>query len=350
MNDSKVTNVQLSSPTANTNVRSPVEINVPVSKTSNQTTDVSGVVDETITEVLQGKGNIPIHTPSTPQQTKPSLIARMVLESNEPTTTKTYVSPLYQEQQPSMPTSNGQSIIHITEQGVFPSIAEQNQMNTSSATNNTKKRVGSKPTSNTKPKRTTKSMVSTSPVTSTSNIGSKPSPWSDTRTSSSSGDSATITSVGLSDYSFISSSLNISDVNQINYPVSSPERIQVIHTNDQHHGIMLHDIFSPENDKEFHSSTPPPLKLPMSSSMNSVSIENSSDTSNVLITNTNDPFDDFLSPNPLSSSSIWQEDQVTSTVMIPSDPPNNVLPEQQSYSRNDPYLKSQVRLLFDVQS
>jgi hypothetical protein len=366
MNDSRATSTQQSTPQTNKNIRSPVELlNIRTPENTNQTKNTLEVVDETITEVLQGKGSIPTHKSSTPsvppQKTKQPLSSQIVWESNGPVTTKTYVSPLHQEQQSSISnsntsTSNGEIITHITGQGVFPSITEQSQMN------NTKKRVRSKPTSNQKPKRTTKSKINvsqikTSPGTPKSNIGGKPASWSDALVSSSSVDSAKMTSIGLSDHYPINDSLEMPEIDHDIFkdPMSNTEGIQIIPTNDQHHGIDIDYLFSPKNEKNFNSSTPPSSLVLMPSTtnqlLNELSLENSSDTSNVLETNATDIYEELLAA---FSEPTREENPVTSTVTNSSDLHNNYPPEQQSYSQNDLYfetnLQTQVRLLSDVQS
>jgi len=70
-----------------------------------------------------------------------------------------------------------------------------------------------------------------------------------------------------------------------------------------------------------------------------------------------DVYEHFLNPLPITSTAVWQENQVTSSVATPPDFQLNSFPQtsqttQQQYytSISDENYHSQVRLLFDVQS
>ena len=142
--------------------------------------------------------------------------------------------------------------------------------------------------------------------------------------------------------------------------VSVPNDIREhILESDRYYAFELDDVFSSKTDEHFNSSTPPPPPLSSMStstmipgqSLTSLSGEKSSTTS---VTKPSDVYEDFFSNHILSSSSTWQEDQVTSSVLTPPDIQNTPVPQQQYNSQTFDYIDSdpqpQVRLLFDVQS
>jgi len=377
-------------------VRSPVELDISESPYLNQTKlSPEAVVDQTITEVIKGKGDIPIRkpsTPTTPQKYKrPPLSAQLVWESNGPTpTTRTFCLPLHQEQQLSTTydsnnsTLSLQNFADITEV-IRPNSTEQNQMNTVSqqpATKNTKKRNRLRPTNNTASKRTANiqqqqeqaqissshqdiSQTRTSPVTSTSNVINQRMSWLDTpissSSSSSSGSATNAHNVNQNQH-LPNDSLEIPDIDRDNDMLNCSDFNDNIHIiyRDVGHEIELDDLFSQKLDRPFVSSTPPPMSSPpMSTSitnqtMKPPSTEKSSNTLLASITHSDDIFDNYFLTGTSYSSISFEENQVTSSVLTPPDPQNNHVPQQQYYSPTNTYtdsnLETQVRLLFDVQS
>jgi hypothetical protein len=360
-------------------VRSPVKLDISASQNINQIKmSPDAIMEQTICEVAKGKGDISVGKSSTaPQQQKPSLTSQIVWESNGSTpTTRTCSSPSHHKQQLSTydsttSTLSRQNVVAATQQVICSNLSEQSQMGTLSqqpTTKNNKNKNRSKSTNNSESKRTKKSIINTqrqttissshqdisptitSHVTSTSN---KRMSWSDTpiSSSSSSGD-VTIPYVENSKQHLTNDALQMPDIDNLNYSVFDDEQIQTIYPNNDHHQIELDDIFSSKIDDPFTSSTPPPLSsLSMSESLlNQVSAEKSSSTS---ITSLPNPLDVYENYFP-SSSSTWEENQVTSSVLTPPDAQNNQLPQRQYYSQTNTFtnsnLPSQVRLLFRVQS
>jgi hypothetical protein len=355
-NDIQINTVQQSSPHTNPNVRSPVKIDIPGSENLNQPKrSPEEMVDETICEVVEGKGNISLlnsSTSTTSPQRKSSVSTPHSWESNGPTTTtRRYSSPVHQIQQSltydsNISTLNRPSFGEMIQQVIRPNFTEQSPMNTLTAMNNNKKRNGSKSMNNSGPKRAYKPTIKRKQQTTiTTSVTSTPSSWRDIP-------------IGNSNQHLITDSLQIQDINQngtmMNYSVINNGQIHIIHPNYDHQ-IELDDIFSPAID-EFPSSTPPhPLSSVSISSqlLDSESAAQSSNTFILSLTNPNDVYDDYF-PHALPSSSTWEENQVTSSVLTPPDAQNNQLLQQQYYSPNDPSLntnlQSQVRVLSDVQS
>jgi hypothetical protein len=336
-----------------------VKIDIPGSENLNQPKrSPEEMVDETICEVVEGKVNISLHNPSTSitsPQRKFSVSTPHSWESNGPTTTTTtrrYSSPVHQIQQSltydsNISTLNRPNFGEMTQQVIRPNFTEQSPMNILTAMNNNKKRNGSKSTNNSGTKRAHKPTIKRKQQTTiTTSVTSTPSSWRDIP-------------IGNSNPHLITDSLQIQDINQngamMNYSVINSGQIHIIHPNYDHQ-IELDDIFSPAID-EFPSSTPPhPLSSVSITSqlLDSDSAAQSSNTFILSLTNSNDVYDDYFPLPNLPSSSTWEENQVTSSVLTPPDAQNNQLLQQQYYSPNDPSLntnlQSQVRVLSDVQS
>jgi hypothetical protein len=402
-----------------------------VSPFSIQTKVSNSEIDQTIDDVINGKGDILIndlpHAPPKPQQQQqlqPQPSSQLVWVQNGTVTTKTWLSPLYQKQQqqqqqhqqqqqsdydPIGSTLTHQDVVNIAQQVVFPTTTEQNQMNTvlqPPPANNSKKRNRSKSTTNTTPKRTRNRKVPlnrphstttassqqdiiakpllTSPITPTLNLINKPMTWSNISTSGS------VTNKTNSPMLNSDQHLSSYDKND-SWPAPCIENVdsmldefQLVSIDEQrinsNHPLdfdLSTDGFSSKANDRFGSSTPPPPSLSIDNQRFSLSSTekflNPSITNSRLITGDLDGvYEHFLNPY---SSSMWQENQVTSSVTTPPDFQLNHFPmhqqqqqhhqqqqqhqhhQQQYYSPQtndeqfDPYnMQSQVRLLFDVQS
>jgi hypothetical protein len=358
-------------------------------------------IDQTIDDVINGQGDIIIHTPPPsqpqpqPQPQQPS--SQLVWVQNGTVTTKTWLSPLYQKQQPvydpNGSTLTHQDVVNIAQQVVFPTLTEQNKMNTvlqPPITNNSKKRNRSKSTTNTAPKRnrnrktnlnrslsTTPAAMQqenmrktaiTSPITPTLNLINKPIPWSNIPPSGSVTTTTNTPSVLNSTDHMSSYDKNDSWQTQCIENVDTMlDEFHLVSIDEQRINSNHQFDFDLSTDGRFSSSTPSPPPLTIdnqrfaSSSMEKLP--------NFLTTNPRlsgadvDLYEHFLNPLPLlSSSSMWQENQVTSSVSTPPDFQINNIPMQQqqpqqycpSQINNENYdsynLQTQVRLLFDVQS
>jgi hypothetical protein len=210
----------------------------------------------------------------------------------------------------------------------------------------------------------------TSPITPIHNLINKPIPWSNIPTPS----SVTITTntpILNSNHNLSSFDKNDSWQSQCVENVDSMlDEFQLVSIDEQRINSNNHfdfdlniDGFSSKTNERFGSVTPPPLPLLTIDNQrytlsSTDKLLNSSIPNSRLVNNDLDVYDHFLNPY---SSSIWQENQVTSSVSTPPDFQINHFPmqnQQQYYSSQttdehfDSYnnSQSQVRLLFDVQS
>jgi hypothetical protein len=386
-----------------------------VSPFSIQTTVSNSEIDQTIDDVINGKGDISINEPP-PLQTKPQPqqpSSQLVWVQNGTVTTKTWLSPLYQKQphpqqqqqsvyDPAGSNLTHQDVVNIAQQVVFPTNREQNQINTVLQTptmNNSKKKTRSKPINTTPLKRnrnrkpplkrpqsrtTTSSQQEilrkpplTSPITPIHNLINKPITWSNIPTtsssSSSSGSVTTTTNTPILNSNQHLSSFDKNDswqsqcVENVDSMLDEFHLVSIdeqrINSNNHFDFDLSIDGFSSKTNDRFGSSTPPP-PLTIDNQRYTLSstdkLINPSITNSRLVTSDIDVYDHFLNPY---SSSIWQENQVTSSVSTPPDfhinhfPPHHQPNQQQYYSSQTPdehfdsyNSQSQGRLLFDVQS
>ena len=373
-NDSKGSVTQQPVSPAKSNVRSPVEIAISESKTTNQT---SPELDRTISMIPRSKGEMPIHhsPPTLSQQRKKSLFSQLVDEPDGSIrTTRIETALLEQKQQSSTSTSNPttsppQSLVYIMQHGVRPNPVEQNQVTLLSATNDLKKRAQSKSTNNPKLKRMTTSKINTSKarnispfyqdlsqtktpsVTSTSNIDVDLFPWStDTPIEQ-------LTSHSL-DNSFPMPNVPQNN-NMLDNRVANAGPVHILYQNAQPHPIQLYEFGSPKVNQHFNPSTTAGLQSVLTSPtttnqlMSSMPIDNSFNRSRTPASSSSDIYDAFFPSESLPSSSQWDDNQVTTTVITPPDLQTNYLLEQPSHSQIDSHLnpdsKPQVRLSFDIQ-
>jgi hypothetical protein len=365
---------QQHSPHTNSMIRSPVKFDFSVPQNQTPLSVSPADIDQTIAEVIKGKGTIMIGNTSAStslqQQQKQTSSPQLVWEQNGPVTTKTYLSPLHQKQQLPPNDSNvsplpNQNVVNITQQlAVHPPILEQNAMDTLTqrqTINGGKKRNQPKPTNSTGPKRSRKTATSTSqlktipPVTSTSTLIRKPIPLS-----SSGYITTTDTSKGNVNHDLTNDLWKTPNIDynhaMHNSSVPNDTREQLTNTHGTY-DFELDDVFSPTTDERFNSSTPPP-PLPLSSMSGPVTSQlltpvSAGQSSTPCVTNLEHVYDDFFSTHMLYSST-WQENQVTSSVLTPPDFQNNSVLQQQHHSQifeyMDPGLQPQVRLLSNVQS
>lgn len=336
---------------------------------------------------------------------------------NGTVTTKTWLSPLYQKQQQQQQQSTydtigsaltHQDVVNIAQQVVFPTATEQTQIHTglqSSISNNSKKRnrLKSVPTNSPKRNRNRKNLLNqtnsttttttvspqnetnekpaiNSPITPTLNLINKPITWSNIPPSSSSSSLGTVTTTITTNTSILHSNQDLLSFDK-NDSWQTPcienvdailDEFQLVSIDEQrinaHHNFdfdLSTDGFPSKTTDQFCSSTPPP-PLTMDNQRYSLSstdkLLNSTLNNSRLVSGDVDVYEHFLNPN---SSTIWQENQVTSSVSTPPDfhmnnfsmqNPNQHM-QQQYYSSqtaeqhfDSSNLQSQVRLLFNVQS
>lgn len=383
----------------NTIVKSPRKLFSPFSAHSMQTTVSNSEIDQTIEEVISGKGEIVIHDNNqtytstsaasiTPLPPQPS--SQLVWVQNGAVTTKTWLSPLYQKQtitptslfDPQTSTLTHQDVVNIAQQVVFPSVNETNKVNNVAlSTNNSKRRNRSKSTSSTTTTTTTPTkrnrqrkgpniVASNSPqqttITPTLNLISKPV----LPTSSAMSTTTTTTTIHSSDT--LSSSMTLEKNDLWQNVDTMLDDFHLVAIDDQQRLSNLHSHFDFDlSIDRFPSSTPPPpppslstsaaMALPMSSSMEKSLHSQHHFTGHPhqgKLTGADvDVYEHFLNPLPVTSTAVWQENQVTSSVSTPPDFQSNLFAQtsqttQQQYftSISDENFHSQVRLLFDVQS
>jgi len=287
--------------------------------------------------------------------------------------------------------------VNIAKQVVFPTNTEQNQINTVLQTppptmNNSKKKTRSKsinttplkrtrnrkPSINKSQSRTTTSSQQeilgkptiTSPITPIHNLINKPITWSNIPTS---GSVTTTSNTPIINSNQHLSSFDKNDSWQsqcVENVDSMLDEFQLVSIDEQRINSNHHfdfdlsiDGFPSKTNDRFGSSTPPPpltidnqrYTLSSTDKLINPSIPNSR-----LVTGDVDVYDHFLNPY---SSSIWQGNQVTSSVSTPPDFQINHFPIQHQQGQQQYYTpqtnnehfdsynsQSQVRLLFDVQS
>jgi hypothetical protein len=344
-------------------------------------------------------------------QQQPS--SQLVWVQNGTVTTKTWLSPLYQKQQQQQQQQHQQQsdydsigsnlthqdVVNIAQQVVFPTHNEHNQINAvlqPPLTTNSKKRNRSKSTTNVTLKRNRNrkpilnrplsaatissqqeiigKSATTSPITPILNLINKPISWSNNPMPSGFVTTTTNPSILNSNQHLLSFDKNNSwQTHCVENVDSMLDEFQLVSIDEQrinsNHPLdfdLSTDGFSSKTNDQFGSSTPPPPLRPNDNQRFALSttdkLINPSITNSRLITGDVDVYEHFLNPY---SSSIWQENQVTSSVSTPPDFQINAFPmqqqqqqqQQQYYSppTNDEHfdsynLQSQGRLLFDVQS
>jgi len=379
---------QLSSPNPTIKIVSPFSI---------QTTVTNSEIDQTIDDVINGKGNISINDlPSSQtktqqqqqqqqQQQHPS--SQLVWVQNGTVTTKTWLSPLYQKQQqqqqqqqpvydPIGSSLTHQDVVNIAQQVVFPANTEQNQINTvlqPPTKNNSKKKNRSKSINNTPAKRSRKSSLNklqsgtntssqqeiigkptvTSPITPIHNLINKPITWSNIPTLSSSGSVTTTSNHPILNSNQHLSSFDKNDswqsqcVENVDSMLDEFHLVSIdeqrINSNNHFDFDLSIDSFPSKTNDRFGSSTPPP-PLPLTTDNQRYALSstdkllNPSITNSRLVTGDVDVYDHFLNPY---SSAIWQENQVTSSVSTPPDFQINYFPMQHQQGQQQ-YYSSQI--------
>ncbi|CAF4430390.1 unnamed protein product [Rotaria sp. Silwood2] len=386
-------------------VRSPVKLDISMSQNLMKTTIGSPEIDQTILDVIKGKGKISIYNKLTSSvirqhQKKQPLSAQLVWEHNGPITTKTLQSPLNQEQQQqqstldsNVSTLNRPTVLNITSLNNHSSSTEQSNMNKLSqqktATDNSKKRDRSKSTNPTKSKRQSVSTINMPPPTTTSSspqdvsrttlaspVASQPNlvnkliSWSKPSIKSSSSSSSpinvTATTAVVStenlNHNLRNNSWQTLNIHHNNTLIdcydSNHEQQQMNYTKDHDH-IEIDDGFLVQAHGHFNSSTPPPpltsrSTLIISEILTPTSVDKLSSISASSLINDDDIYDNFFQSYTPSCLATPQENQVTSSVLTPPDVQSNHLLQQQYYSQTDEYfdsnLQSQVRVLYDIQS
>ncbi|CAF1300719.1 unnamed protein product [Rotaria sp. Silwood1] len=385
------------------NIRSPVKLDISTSQNLMKTRIGSPEIDQTISDVINGKGKISLNnksiSPSVKQQQKKQpLSAQLVWESTVPVTTKATQPPLNQEQQQQQQkltyesntlTLNRPNVLNITPSKTHSPSTGQSNINKllqqKTGTDNSKKRDRSKSTSSIKSKRPSASNINmphptatssssqdmqrttptTPPITSQPNLVNTLISWSNASTTSSSPGRVTTTTTATTsiasnenlNHNLTNNSwqtLNIENNDALNdYYGSHDEQRQMPYTKN-HHDIEIDDEFLAQAHEHFNSSTPPPPLQSASTGIISeiltpTSIDKSLSISAASVINADDVYENFFQSYTPSCLSISQENQVTSSVLTPPDFQSNHLQQQQYYSQVDEYfesqLQSQVRML-----
>ncbi|CAF0874738.1 unnamed protein product [Adineta steineri] len=247
-----------------------------------------------------------------------------------------------------------QDVVNIAQQVVFPTNNEQNQMNTvlqTPLTANSKKRNRSKSTTNVTLKRNRNrkpllnrphsaaitsprqeiigKSTTTSPITPTLNLINKPISWSNIPTPS--GFVTTTTNPPPLNSNQHLPSFDKNDswqpqcVENVDSMLDEFQLVSIdeqrINSNHQFDFDLSTDGFSSKTNDQFTSSTPPPPPTRTNDNQrftlsSTDKLTNSSITNSRLGTGDVDVYEHFLNPY---SSSIWQENQVTSSVSTPPD-------------------------------
>ena len=362
-----------------------------------QETVSNSEIDQTIDDVINGKGDIRVddlsHSQSRQQQRQPS--SQLVWVQSGVVTTKTWLSPLCQKQQLQQSTYESigsslthQDVVNIAQQVVFPTNTEQNQKLAGlqpQIESNTKKRNRSKSTNNTTPKRSRNAKITPNrphsaaiassqqevtgtptispPITPTLNLINKLTPWSNIPASGSMITTKNTSTLN-SDQYLLSFDKNDSWQTPCNENVDGVlDQFNLVSIDEQEVNSNHHfdfdlstDAFSSKTNEQFCSSTPPPPLTTDNQRFNLSSTDkliNSAVNNPRLVTNNVDVYEHFLNPH---SSSIWQENQVTSSVSTPPDSQTNnfsIQSQQQQYYSpqiHDEHfissnLQSQVNLL-----
>lgn len=349
-------------------------------------------IDQTIDDVIHGKGTINLEEQPIPITNQPS--SQLVWVQSGAVTTKTWLSPLYQKQnvttnyESSSATLTHQDVVNIAQQVVCPAETEQTllttvvlppSITTSNNNNNNKRRNRSKSTSNTQNKRNRQvktaqltrphsNSTTTTTITTarTSTIEEKLDNIED-HTDNTSSITPTLNLIGKP----IIMNTNVSSVDSVEkndlWQGQHPENVDLMLDGfefvsiDEDRNSMNNNFDFDLNIDRFSSMTPP---APVSLDHQRYSQASVDKYSHCFTGGDTDVYEHFLNPMPISSSSsIWQENQVTSSVSTPPDfqvspfsaqpVPSQTLNQQYYSSRteeNHDHLCSQVRLLFDVQS
>lgn len=388
----------------NPNVRSPVNLaNLPPKSSFQITSTVDEIVDETITEVIGGKGIIPVSQPPTPivpspppasqqqQQQRVSLTRQIVWEPIElVSTSRRCPSPI--NQKPPILIENLKPVTSNELDFILPNTsAIQSDSNDSikesplsPPTETPKKHALSTEISTPKAKRGPKLKVKAQPVTptysssnedvvltkassatSTPNANDKPIPSTDTPMPSS--ETTILIPMEHSDQQCERDSVEVPDIdstdNEVNNQNSNTELPLIIHPNDQPQTIDSDDLLSLKINNVFSASTPPP-SLSSASEMTSSSTTNQvlptvpkERSSSLLIPckTENTYIYDFFIPNLSSSSSLRDENPTNSSKTTTSSTPRHQhSSDQQSCPVVDAYFnenpQSQVRLFSNVQT
>ena len=362
---------------SNRMIRSPVKLDIAILQNSTPTQIGAAEIEQTISDVIEGKGPVSIDGGSisnaSKRNKKQSLSSQLVLEQKETeVTTKTGLSSLDQER-----TSNNDSnITTINHSNIdsrtssinhSPTIDRSNRNNLLKESNNSKKRSVSKTMNDVISKRSNVSKsqsttpvsslqsisqgVTTSPTMLMSSLANKQVLWTNTATLSSSNTTMATTAAtskdlrhGLEDVSWTTLSDN-HDSSLIDYLGPNDESSQMDHSKLSE--LDLDDLLQPKPNRPFNASTPPPLSVAIlptameSEIMTPVSIEKSTTS----IKNSDDLYGNFLNLIPSISS---QENQVTSSVLTPPDIQNSLTFQQQSLAPIDEHfsstLQSKVRM------
>jgi hypothetical protein len=392
---------QQTSPRTTVMIRSPVELNVRFPQTSLRASSELPELDEVISDVVNGEGNILDNNTQAStgvQQQTQSLPTRPVSDNNRSFATTTYLSPSSQNSQvltynQNTPTVPYQNFVNITRELVPPPVLELNRIDAllqQPITKNSTKKNRSKPTKKTGTKRLRKT-INTVPhlttttssshpnmsrtSTTTSSITPKPIPWNDLHRPSllsacvAPSTTTTLAPLETQDQHSAHALWGTSGTNRCNQIpdvyISNDEHGQMAYSNSLY-DFELEDFFQSKADERFDSSTPPPLPppvlppAPMPSSVISqiltpASTEKSSTRSTASVTNPDEFYDDFFPQSLMVSfASSWEENHLTQSVLTPPDPQNNRLPQQpypsQLHECFDTDPQSQVRLSYHIQS
>ena len=354
------------------------------------------MIDETIDEVLSGKGTISFSCtspkgvltpppPPTPKQNKVPLSCQIVFEPNESlTTVKSCMSPVNQKpppsvEDPSIFTFHELNPIQLNTPRIHSNSIDSIKLSESSPIHSSERQTSSpeitilqrKRPSNFKLKIQPETpacsistedlpSTSTSPIPITPTVNDKPASWTDTPIPSSS-ENASIISTEHFDQHPVADSSVVPDTNSkdpiIKEGKLDDEQPQVIHPNDEPHGIDFNEHFPLEINNLFVPSTSPRLapssssEIISSSTMNQPlpTLPNERSSISLLPCKTENTYiyDHFV-PN-FSSSSFLREDNSAATS---STPRSNHSFDQKPYPVVDAYFQddcqSQVRMFSDL--
>ena len=373
-------------------IRSPVKIDVHVRPNPIPAPPGIPELEQIISDVVSGKGNIISNDTSiSTGEQQQQLLPRPASNTNGSVLTPTHFAPILRKPQlpsysPNTQTLLNQNLVNITRELVPPSthqtrvdtllqqqvVDNYNKRNRSDSKKTTVSKRPRKPAVNVPRSTTTTTSLYTnvsqtipmpSSITTTSNSTNEPHLWTNIDISSSLLDDVSTTAplphidnfwpTFNGDYH--DSMSNGFLFNNAQGPMDFPAAYDVFDLDDE--------ILPSKTDDCFNSSTPPlpPPVLPpapvaiISQILTPASAEKSSTTSTTLVIASDEVYQDFLSQTQMySSASTWQENQVSSTVLTPPDPPNNNLSQQPCHSQIHEWFdsdsQSQVRLLSESQS
>lgn len=382
-------------------IRSPVRLDFPVRPNPIPAPPGTPEIEQIISDVARGIGNIISNDTSiSTGEQQQQLLPRPASNTNGSVVTTPHLTPIRRKPQPPSYSPNTQTLLNqnfvtITRELVPPSI-HQSTVDTllqqqASDNNNKRNRSDSKkPTISKRPRKTPvnrprltttttsspytkvlQTISMSSSITPASNSRNKPHSWTDINISSSL--NCVSTTAPLPHIDTLSSHRLTDDLwHTFDGDHHDPMSNGFLSNNEQGpmdfpsvYDFDLDELFSSKTDDRFNSSTPPlpppvlpPALIPMpiiSQTLTPASAEKSSTTSTALVTASDEIYQEFLSHSHMySSASTWQENQVSSTVLTPPDPPNNNLPQQPHHSQIhecfDSDSQSQVRLLYESQS